>query len=174
MLEKVDFRHSDYGPDIARILAGAGEGKRPMPLVKSGASTGTCESVRALPAADGSVRSGLYLYLGCWDDAHSAADSVDAPNGYFWHAIVHRQEPDPGNSGYWFRRTGRHPVFPRLAAEAESAGYRAASAWDPFAFIDFCEEARRRPGSTEEKLAIQVQLLEWQILFDHCARSQTF
>ncbi len=40
---------------------------------------------------------------------------------------------------------------------------------DPFAFIDFCEQARRRPGSESEQLALRIQLAEWQILFDYCA-----
>jgi hypothetical protein len=176
MVKKVEFRPEDYGPDVAGVLALAGGGRRPMPLVKSaGVSSKACEAVKGLECPADSVRSGLYLYFGCWDAAHSAADSVETPNGYFWHAIVHRQEPDPGNAGYWFRKTGRHPVFPKLAAEvnaAEIAGYRAALEWDPFAFIEFCESARRRPGSTEEQAAMRIQLIEWQLLFDYCARGQ--
>jgi hypothetical protein len=173
MLEEVDFSAEDYGPDIARILAAAGGGKRPMALVKTGrVSSEACAAVSRLRAHTGCVRSGLYLYLGCWDEAHAAADGVENPDGYFWHAIVHRQEPDPGNSGYWFRKTGKHPIFPKLASEADKAGYHAAREWDPFAFVGYCESARTRPGSKEERVAIEVQLLEWHLLFDHCARGQ--
>jgi hypothetical protein len=116
----------------------------------------------------------LYLYCGCWDAGHTSADSVENPNGYFWHAIAHRQEPDPGNSAYWFRKTGKHPIFPRLAAEAANSGYRHSSEWDPFAFIEYCEAARRRLGSPDEHVALAVQLREWQLLFDYCARGQNF
>lgn len=167
----VDFRNDRYGPEIGRILALAGEGTRALPLVRTTCGlAGAQESVKRLEASP-AVRAGLYLYLSCWDEAHSTADSVENPDGYFWHAIVHRQEPDAGNSAYWFRRTGKHPVFPRLAAQARECGYGTGGAWDPFEFIDFCESARKQPGSKEERAAIMVQRLEWQLLFDHCARS---
>jgi hypothetical protein len=169
----VEFRSEDYTPDIARLLAVGGDGKRPMPLVKnSGVSTQACEDVKKLKAHSMGVLSGLYLYLGCWDAAHSAADSVEDPNGYYWHAIVHRQEPDAGNAGYWFRKTGTHPIFARLALEAANTGYLARREWDPFAFVEFCESARQRPESNEALLAMQVQLVEWQLLFDYCARGE--
>lgn len=174
ILEKVVFRAEQYGEEIARILAPAGGGMRRMPLVKSGPSPAEAlQAMRGLQAPD-SVRAGLYLNLACWEEAHTTADSVENPDGYFWHAIVHRQEPDPANSAYWFRMTGAHPVFPRLAAEAADSGYPVGQAWDPFAFIGFCEAARRRPGSDEEQLAMTVQQLEWQLLLDHCARGSAF
>lgn len=170
MLEGVEFRTSRYAPEIARILDLEGGGQRPMPLVRTGASASEVrEAVKRLAIPE-AARAGLYLYLSCWDDAHTTADSVESPDGYFWHAIAHRQEPDPGNATYWFRRTGAHPIFPKLAMEATDRGYPTGPAWDPFAFIQFCESARKRPGSNEEKLAREVQLLEWQLLFDHCSR----
>jgi hypothetical protein len=173
----VEFQPEDYGPDIARILALSGGGHRVMPLVKTesgfSVSTAAGEAIKALAPLPGSIASGLYLYCGCWDAAHSAADSVEDPNGYFWHAIVHRQEPDSGNAGYWFRKTGAHPIFPKLAAEAGKIGYRAGLKWDPLAFVEFCETAGSRRSSTEEQVAMQVQLVEWQLLFDYCARGQS-
>jgi hypothetical protein len=172
MVGKVEFRPEDYGPDIARTLELAGRGKQPMPLVKEEpTSTEACKSIESLPLPM-SVRSGLYLYCGCWDAGHTAADSVENPTGYFWHGIAHRQEPDPGNAAYWFHKTGRHPIFPKLAAEAAHSGFPSSGEWNPFAFIDYCESARRRPGSPDEQIAIAVQLLEWQLLFDYCARGQ--
>jgi len=172
-----------------------------MPLLRTASSAPEARrSVKQLPAPE-TARAGLYLYLSCWDEAHSTADAVENPDGYFWHAIVHRPErkgrcpapppnqgalrsggadatrfarvpdtADPGNSAYWFRRAGAHPIFPKLGAEAADRGYRPGLAWDPLAFIQFCESARKRPGSKEEQLAREVQLLEWQLLFDHCAR----
>jgi hypothetical protein len=186
MVGKVEFRPEDYGPDIARILALAGGGKRPMPLVRTASispeafagvnemdSLEICEVVMGLDSLPALVLSGLYLYCGCWDDGHTTADSVESPDGYFWHGIAHRQEPDPANAAYWFNKTGKHPIFPKLAAEAAHAGYKASGDWDPFAFIEYCESARRQPGSPDEQTAIAVQLLEWQLLFDYCARGQT-
>jgi hypothetical protein len=170
MLEKVDFRAELYGLDIARILALRENGARLMPLVRGECvSTPALEAVKQL-SAPSSVQAGLYLYFSCWDEAHSMADSLENADGYFWHAIVHRQEPDAWNSGYWFQRVGTHPTYSRLAAEATEAGYGSGSAWDPLAFVEFCESARKRPGSKEERLAMVVQRLEWQLLFDHCSR----
>lgn len=138
-----------------------------MPLVHAGTCPSeTREAIQRL-AAPPTVLSGLYLYCNCWDEAHEAADNGETPENYFWHAIVHRQEPDAGNSAWWFRKTGNHPVFPKLCREAAALGYSPKSEWDPFAFIEFCGS-----GSAVE-LAMRIQLAEWQVLFDHCARERT-
>jgi hypothetical protein len=63
-------------------------------------------------------------------------------------------------------------VFPRLADAATAFGYDAGARWDPYRFIDFVEQARRRPGSKDEQLALAVQRLEWQALFGYCAGPQ--
>src|ERR1700743_1564722 len=118
----MEFRPEDYGPDIGRILALSGGGRRPMPLVKTGRAYDDAVGAAIKPLPNASVAAGLYLYCGYWDAGHTTADSVENPDGYFWHGIAHRQEPDPDNAGYWFRMTGKHSVFPRLAAEAAAAG----------------------------------------------------
>jgi hypothetical protein len=117
--------------------------------------------------------AGLYLYFSCQAEAHAIAQDLNTTEGTFWHGIVHRQEPDAFNSGYWFRRVGKHPVFSALRDEARGLGYDSGQQWDPLAFIEYCEAARVRPGSKEEGLAMQVQLVEWQLLFDYCVREKT-
>ncbi|MGH9627765.1 MAG: hypothetical protein ACRD7E_05410, partial [Bryobacteraceae bacterium] len=122
--------------------------------------------------------SGLWLYFSCLDESHSLSQDIQTPEGAFWHGIMHRQEPDAGNSAYWFRRVGRHPVFPELREASAQileehpglTSFKLADTWDPFAFIDFCEQARLKPGSDAEKAAMQMQTAEWQLLFDYCAR----
>jgi hypothetical protein len=166
----VKFQTDCYGADITRILESNGGGHRAMPLVHAGSASGcfsneTCTAIEQL-AARSPVLSGLYLYCNCWDEAHEAADKGETPENYFWHAIVHRQEPDPGNAAYWFRKTANHPVFPRLRKEAAALGYAPTEHWDPFAFIEFCQS-----GSSKET-ATRVQLAEWQLLFDYCARER--
>jgi hypothetical protein len=181
MLETVDFRAIDYGSDVARILSLGEAGQRAMPLTGSeGDPAGARDQLRPFrgkdlfPQAsspDGAL-SGLYLYFGCLDEAHGIAQNLDTADGSFWHGIMHRREPDAGNAAYWFRRVGKHPVFPALREEAQLLRFDTGREWDPFAFIDFCEGARARPGSAEEQIAMQVQLKEWQLLFDYCAREK--
>jgi hypothetical protein len=83
--------------------------------------------------------------------------------------IVHRQEPDAGNAGYWFRQVGAHPVFPALRERAAEIGVDFGPRSDPIAFINLCERARQEPGSDAERLALETQRAEWQLLFDYCA-----
>jgi hypothetical protein len=164
------FDPNAYGDEIAGILALDGNGERLMPL-----AGGTCSSAEAsrllkasrLPSA---VSAGLYLYFSCWDEAHRVAQDLDTAEGSYWHALVHRQEPDAGNSGYWFGQVGKHPIFPALAVRAAEIGVAFGKHWDPRAFIDYCEAARRRPGSPAERMALDVQRAEWQLLFDWCAK----
>jgi len=164
------FDPKAYGEEVAKILALDGNGERLMPLAE-----GECSSPRALALVNQSelpdlVRAGLYLYFSCWTEAHDLVDDLDTPDGSYWHAIVHRQEPDAENSGYWFRRVGQHPIFPALRARAAEISVKFGDKWDPIAFIDYCERAREQPGSETERKAREVQRAEWQLLFDHCAR----
>jgi hypothetical protein len=177
----VEFSASGYGAEPARILSLDGGGARPMALAPAGCVSAearnelkqwTAQSLFPRAYSPEGAISGLYLYFSCLDEAHSIAQDLGAAEGSFWHGIMHRQEPDPGNSAYWFRRVGKHPVFPALRDEASRLGLDTGREWDPFEFIQFCESARSRPGSDEETIAMQVQLVEWQLLFDHCAREK--
>ena len=121
--------------------------------------------------------SGLWMYFSCLDQAHKLSQDDASVEGSFWHGIMHRQEPDPGNAAYWFRRVGRHRIFPALREEADrirqrypSVAFVTGAEWDPFAFIDFCGAARRKPKSDAERLAMEIQRAEWQLLFDWCAK----
>ena len=179
-----------YGAQVAEILALAGHGERLMPL-----AGGTCCSGEArqriqdarmddlFPSAHAprAALAGLYLYFSCREEAHEVAQSDSSADGSYWHAIVHRQEPDAGNSSYWFRRAGSHPVFPRLLQAAKTlqaahpdATLKFSEVWDPFAFVDSCEQARRRPGSELERASLEIQRAEWQLLFDYCARRSSY
>lgn len=172
------FDPTAYGPVVAEILALDGSGERLMPLAE-----GTCSSTAArtrlatAKAAElfagsrspDAAFSGLWLYFSCLDESHSLSQQIHTVDGSFWHAIMHRQEPDAFNSGYWFAKVGRHPVFPSIAAAAAELGYRTGKDWEPKKFIDFVEHSRQHPASAEAELARKVQRAEWQILFDWCA-----
>src|SRR5690348_14223249 len=119
----MQFEARTYSDMVAKILALDGNGARLMPLSQGKCSSAEAREMIAVGGAQGlfpaakapeAALAGLYLYFSCWDDAHEVAQSVDTAEGSYWHAIVHRQEPDAGNSSYWFRRVGRHPIFPAL------------------------------------------------------------
>jgi hypothetical protein len=172
------FDPAVYSSEVSAILALDGEGRRPMPLaggrcsVEEGRRARAAGAARLFPEgrAPEAALAGLLVYFSCMEEAHEIAQGVESAEGSFWHAIVHRREPDAGNAGYWFRRVGAHPIFPELRQEAARHGVDFGARWDPLAFIDLCERARRRPGSAEEASALAVQLVEWQLLFDYCAR----
>jgi hypothetical protein len=172
------FDVSRYSPQVQAVLALDGNGSRPMPLangkpVQAGLDALSGQSAEAL-FPDGyspeAALSGLYLYFCGYDRSHGISQDIGTVEGSFWHGILHRQEPDPDNAKYWFRRVGEHPIFSKLRDAAIELGFAAKRTWDPFAFIDYCEAARRKPGSREEQTAMAVQLAEWQLLFDYCAR----
>jgi hypothetical protein len=130
--------------------------------------TATARALFSNSRAPEAALAGLYLYFSCLDEAHAIAQDIATAEGSFWHAILHRQEPDAGNSGYWFRRVGAHAIFSELRDRAAAIGIDFGPRWDPLAFIDLCEKARQQPGSPEERRALEVQRTEWQLLFDYC------
>jgi hypothetical protein len=124
--------------------------------------------------------AGIWLYHDYLDESHALSQSIPTSTGSYWHAIMHRREPDSWNSKYWLDRVGRHPVFPALreAARTLAAGEASLpetrfiveqSPWDPYRFVDLCE-ACRTGKSTAEALCRQIQLEEWRLLFDFCYR----
>lgn len=134
-------------------------------------------SIRTWPAG---AQAGFHLIQGDWEQAHGIAQDLHTPEGSYWHAILHRQEPDEWNSNYWFRQAGRHPIFPALnekvaalIQEYSSTGFTVQDKWDPVRFTRFCETARARPGSEDEELAIQIQHAEWELLFHYCCEEAT-
>jgi len=121
--------------------------------------------------------AGLWLLFDYFDESHSISQDLETLEGSYWHAILHRREPDYGNAKYWFRRVARHPVFDALreaaaeltrpAGPSARIGFLAEQLmWDAFAFVDLCEAAGR--GAADENLCRKIQRREWDLLFDYC------
>lgn len=125
------------------------------------------------------VEAGLFLMHGCLDESHTCSQSIEGKgvhaNGDYWHAIMHRQEPDYGNSKYWFRRVRRHPVFRKLPKHAESVISRremnefdvlTRADWDPIRFVDLCERCAQDEESPEALTLREIQGWEMSLLLE--------
>ncbi len=169
---------TSYPPAIAELL-------RLMPLAPLGPGT-PCHEVRDRmesveltfgPTADRDLaaccRAGLWLAFNFLDESHEISQGVHTAEGSYWHAIMHRREPDHSNAAYWLRRVGTHPIHADLARAAAELGYAAGGpGWDAFAFNDDCE-AHRGKGDAPEDLLRRVQRAEWELLFEWCFRRAT-
>jgi len=103
------------------------------------------------------AESGLWLLAGDLHRSHSISQNITAAEGSFWHGIMHRREGDFGNSKYWFRKVGQHPVLQQIN-EATDSQYQ-----DPFKFVDRCANALA--GNPADRAACQqIQWVEWQAL----------
>lgn len=183
------FDSKVYGNRVAQILALDQDGNRLIPLVSGNCSPKGAIGVLAQQkasdlfsraSAPDAALAGLWAYFSCFSQAHEIAQEISTPEGSFWHAILHRQEPDPDNAAYWFRHLGTHAIFPALAqgaadicARHAASGFPASKQWDPFDFVDFCERARQSPGTPAEQASLEIQRIEWQLLFDYCARPRS-
>ena len=181
----MEFQPSQYGPNIARLLSLSGNGERLLPLRRTLCVSDEARDVlRMMTPRDlfpkveepEAPMMGLFLYFACYEEAHKLAEFCESHEGDLWHAILYRMEGDFGSAAHWFRQVGVHPVYDKLSREVGqiTARFREAEfrghPWDPFAFISFCERARRQPGSVQERAAMEIQRVEWQVLFDYSSR----
>lgn len=168
------FQPSEYGPVTANLLVesrlpalgpGSPEPEVHVQLRRFDPLVDFAQPIRD-PLAARACLAGLWLYFDYLNESHAISQDLSTPEGSFWHAVMHRREPDAWNSKYWWRQVGAHPVLGQLATESPALGYRYTSAE---AFVDSCERVRGTV-SEEETVAQQVQLLEWRLLFDWCFR----
>lgn len=179
-----------YGIRAAAVLAGAGE----MPLGSGGPEVAARAALTGLSPADlfapEPVRdpmmaaccvSALWLRRGYLAESHALSQVIPSREGSYWHGAMHRREGDWSNAKYWFRKVGDHPIHAALAVDARvltedprDAVARVLHdqlAWDPFAFVDMCQDAVEK--GTAAGLCRTLQRREWELLFDYCWRGAT-
>jgi len=49
---------------------------------------------------------------GKWDQSHDIVESLPEPGASWIHAMLHREEGDLGNAGYWYHRADK-PMPPK-------------------------------------------------------------
>lgn len=127
------------------------------------------------------LRAGLFQWHDYLDESHDCSQQIEGQGqhrlGDHWHAIMHRREPDFGNSQYWYRRVGYSPIFPDLANRAadvlatqpDIAGpwqprLTRNGRWDACAFVDLCEASVKQ--SALATIARSIQEIEMELLFE--------
>ncbi len=132
-----------------------------------------------------SFQSGLLLWNDALDASHSLSQNLPSETGSYWHGIMHRREPDFGNSKYWFRKVGVHPAFETLSKatilvlQEFGDGYAQTlkseievKGWDPFDFVDRCEKASgSREAPEVVDLLERIQEMEIKNLLLWCMNS---
>ena len=105
------------------------------------------------------VMAGLHLWNDDIDRCHGIVQTMKGKNASYWHAILHRREPDYGNSEYWYRRVGKHPVHSELKAIYPE--------WDPFSFVDWCQDLAEKVSRKPLPWLKEVQAREMELLLKY-------
>ncbi len=142
-------------PDLVPVIRSAGMPPLDGGSVDEALSLQIKRIVEQERLIDGGVLAGLHLLAGDLEASHQISQSLETPEGSFWHAIMHRREGDFSNAKYWFRRVGRHQVLDLLAGTDYG---------DPITFVDRCREALASHSSEAINTCEALQWSEWQLL----------
>ncbi|PYI87002.1 MAG: hypothetical protein DME26_07660 [Verrucomicrobia bacterium] len=131
------------------------------------------------------IRSAILLWHDHLEASHTISQNIPGADGSFLHGIMHRREPDYGNSRYWFRQVGKHAIFPALAqrvanflksknAPALESRLLPGGEWNACVFVDVCEEtAELAHTHLQYQLLRGVQAIEFEVLLEYlCAKEK--
>ncbi len=134
------------------------------------------------------LKAAFFLYFDGFEEAHLIAQDHEGVAGNWIHAILHRREPDAGNSKYWYHRVPlpgtvhqaihekvmlkmAHLPIPELAGLARKM--EMSKGWEPEAFVDLVDQVRKEnPASPLYRLLVEIQEVEWRGLLDHLMMSK--
>lgn len=133
------------------------------------------------------LRAGLLQLHDDLDASHASSQSIEGrglhKSGDYWHAIMHRREPDYSNAKYWFRHVGEHPIFPSLGeylrlisptlpaalSDWSTRLQQGSHGWNPYTFVDLCQAAPRGDQPLRD-LAQRLQRREMWLLLEQTSR----
>ena len=133
------------------------------------------------------VLAGVWAAADGFEEAHGIAQEIEGEWGDWWHAILHRREPDYPNAMYWYRKVrapaavwsdlGQRalavlgpPPPPGLESLADSL--QKSGHWEPGPYVRLCEQAQAgtlTPAATA--MLVALQRLEWRTWLDHCHKT---
>jgi hypothetical protein len=128
------------------------------------------------------LQGALYLYFDCIEKAHQIAQDHEGTIGNWLHALLHRREPDAGNSKYWYARVKipskvgqgiAEEALKRLGGDVPPElkdlhrKMLKSGDWEPAAFVDLCDKLREKdPRSRAYQGLARLQEIEWRALLD--------
>jgi hypothetical protein len=165
---RVPFHPAGFGPVFGPLLAvdrfpelGPGTlDEQFRPQLEAASQTGFAHVAVSQQLAAKAFMSGMWLLFDFLDESHEISQSLPDEWGAYWHGIMHRREPDPGNAAYWFRRVRDDVMQASVRFAARDFGY---AYHDALAFIDDCERWRGTKKDLETRLR-RVQLEEIRLL----------
>ena len=137
------------------------------------------------------LKAGLLLMHDFVDESHRYSQSIEGQGehqlGDYWHAILHRREPDYSNAKYWFRQIGPQPGFSELARRADprldacpslqSLDWRKRLGcphdWKPLSFVDLSERCQSANDPDLMQATREIQHAEMLLLFRQTYRQAT-
>lgn len=175
-------RHLALTPEVESLLS---KTLNPLPLtrhnMRPAARLNIVDALALFPNAEhpSAALAGLALQLGDWERAHEIAQNIEDREGSYWHAIVHRLEPEYWNSAYWFRRTGKHPIFEDLTAEAREilsaapqTGFQMKNDfWNPEEALEWFRIAMESENPERTNALIRLQDAEIKLLWAYCIQA---
>ena len=191
----------EYPPQIAEIVEKL-DARQPLPalvpekewdteLTKQIQNTSSADFFDDQTSKDSSsgdiVRIGLLVWNDAYDKPHGMLQDINSKTGSYWHAILHRREPDYSNSQYWFGRVGSHPIFPTLrkrvldfleedsSESSQLASYaeeiEGKDNWDAPQFVDWCQAAEQNPNAEVIEFLQKAQVEEIKLLLEYSYRN---
>lgn len=126
------------------------------------------------------ITSGVLLLWDFLDASHAISQTMEGRGtprtADYWHAIMHRREPDAENAAYWFRRVGAHSAFDGLSAkivrwmaetgaavEEQKLAHQIVcprGQFAPFGMLELSKQALQKPGLLADRTLRWMQYFE--------------